>query len=99
MVLALNGSLGKDDLKAVMRMDMAIEGDSLLLQSLVPSHCHMASASRTGSGFSKSLKIVCMCVWVYVYGGYMMYIQCGWEGRKNGNFYLWITGLLFPVED
>jgi hypothetical protein len=34
MALALSGPLGKDDLKAVMGMDAAIEGDSLLLLSL-----------------------------------------------------------------
>lgn len=43
-----------------MGIDTAIEGDSVLLLSLVPSHCQVASASRSGLDFSKSLKIVCL---------------------------------------
>lgn len=48
MALALSGPLGKDDLKAVMGMDMAIEGDSLLLLSL---------CQATAQGFSFKVRV------------------------------------------
>lgn len=92
-----------------MGIDMAVEGDSLLLLSLVPSHCHMASASRSGPNFSKSLKIVyvsvsvcmsvCVCVPLCVYVcGCMVYAYCGREERMV----IFICELLtfcFPVEN